>query len=160
MELASLFSEVFPLRSDVFELSFVSETVDERTGEVSGGTHADANGYWRATMRTISWERGSDGVLQIRDMKEQECVWLYPEHADDPRAPAYVAGWAAAVQYVLDRHAELAAAGDGGVTDRLDVVMPYEFFCPLVLRLRRPQTADEFTDALLSSKSRLGKLLP
>ena len=160
MELASLFSEVFPLRSDVFELSFVAETVDEGTGEVSGGVHADGNGYWRATMRTISFERGGDGELQIRDVKEQGVVWLYPEHADDPRVPAYVAGWAAAVQYVLDRHAEVAAAGDDGVTDRLDVVMPYDCFCPSVLRLRRPQTADEFTDALLSSKSRLGKLLP
>ena len=160
MELALLFAEVFPIRSDVFELAFVSEVVDERTGEVSGGTCEDPRGYWRATLRTISWERGADGEPQIRDVKEQECVWLYPEQKDDPRVPAYVAGWAAAVQYVLDRHAELAEAGDGGVTDRLDVVMPYEFFCPLVLRLRRPQTADEFTDALLSSKSRLGKLLP
>lgn len=160
MDLASLFAEVFPIRSDVFELAFVTETVNEDTGEVSGGTGEGAYGHWRATLRTISFERGSDGGMQIRDVKEQECVWLYAEHKDDPRVPAYVAGWAAAVQYVLDRHAEAAAAGDVGVTDRLDVVMPFDFVCPSVLGLRRPQTADEFTDALLSSKSRLGKLLP
>lgn len=160
MELALLFAEVFPIRSDVFELAFVSEVVDERTGEVSGGTCEDPRGYWRATLRTISWERGADGEPQIRDVKEQECVWLYPEQKDDPRVPAYVAGWAAAVQYVVDRHAELAAVGDARAGALLDATMPYDFICPGVLRLRRPQTADDFTDALLSSKSRLGKLLP
>ncbi len=33
MDIASLFAEVFPIRSDVFELAFVSEVVDEDTGD-------------------------------------------------------------------------------------------------------------------------------
>lgn len=159
MDVARLFSEVFPIQSELFELAFVPEVVDENTGEVFGGTHEDDRGYWRATMRTITWERDEGGERQIRDVKEQDVVWLYPEHRDDPRVPAYVAGWAAAVQYVLDRHAELAAAGQPGA-DRLDVSMPHDFFNPGVLELSRPKTADDFTDALLSSKKRLGKMLP
>lgn len=160
MDLALLFSEVFPIRSELFELSFVAETVDERTGEIHGGTHEEGSGYWRATMRTITFEPTTDGTLQIRDVKEQECVWLLPQHREDPRVPAYVAGWAAAVQYVLDRGAELVAAGDERAMNRFEAAMPFDFFSPDVLDLRRPRSAEDFTDALLSSKKRLGKLLP
>lgn len=150
MDLALLFSEAFPIGSELFELALVSE---------SGGAQADPRGHWRATIRLIVFER-VDGDRQVRDIKEQECVWLYPQHREDPRVPAYVAGWAAAVQFIFERNAELVDAGDAGASDRIDTAMPFDFFNPDVLALRRPQTAEDFTDALLSSKKRLGKLLP
>lgn len=159
MDLARLFSAVFPIRSEQVSLELVSESVDESTGEVSGGTCEDSQGYWRATLRLIVWEHEGGG-LQIRDIKEQQIVWLYPELREDPRVPAYIAGWAAAVQYVFDRHSELAAAGDPRGGAQIDVSMPHDFFDVGVLKLRRPQTEGDFTDALLSSKKRLGKLLP
>lgn len=160
-DVVAFFSELFPIRSERFSLELVCEHVDETTGEVFGGADGQDGGDLRATMRTIGWDV-EDGVQSIRDVKEQQVVWLLARHREDARARAYLQGWAQAVQFVLERHEELRAAGTltEQAAQRIDYSMPYEFMGPDVLDLRRPQTADEFTDALLSSKKRLGGLLP
>lgn len=146
---------LLPIRSDRFSLES-GEYIDEDAPDV-----ADPPGALRVTVRTVVWE-ASDGALSIRDVKEQGVMWLHARHREDPRVRAYMEGWAAALQFVLDRHAELAAAGalSARVSERLEFSMPFDLFCPAVLDLKRPRTADEFAEALLSSKQRLGRLLP
>lgn len=161
MDLASVFAEQFPIGSDTFSVELVPETVHEDSGEITGGVHESADGRLLATLRTYVWEI-EGGVRSIRDIREQQLVVLPAELSADPRVPAYFAGWAAALRHVLERHAELAAAGarTDAQRQRLEYAMPSDLLFPDVLKLRRPQTPDEFTDALLSGKKRLGRLLP
>lgn len=158
-DVVAVFLELFPISSGRFSLEFVPESVNEHTGEVWGGI--DDAGDLRATLRMIAWEVDGD-TRAIRDIKEQQVVWLSERHREDPRVRAYLEGWAHAVHYVFAQHEELQAAGvvTGAAADKLAGCMPYDLLCAEVLDLRRPQTADEFTEALLSSKKRLGKLLP
>lgn len=161
MDLARAFADQFPIASDTFSLELVAETVNEVTGEVTGGVDESPDGEVRATLRTIVWAV-EDGVRSVRDIREQTLVIVGADHIADPRVPAYFAGWAAAMRHVLERHAELAAAGAlaDAVRERLEYSLPMELVFPEVLRLRRPRTADEFTDALLAGTKRLGRLLP
>lgn len=146
---------LLPIGSDLFSLEPADYLADDAPAV------ADPPGALRETVRTIVWERDGE-QRSIRDIREQEVLWLHARHREDPRVPAYLAGWAAAVQFVTDRHAELAAAGalPERVAQRLEYCMPFELFSPDVLDLRRPQTADDFTAALLSSKKRLAGFLP
>ncbi|HEY8379301.1 MAG TPA: hypothetical protein VIK91_22560 [Nannocystis sp.] len=146
---------LLPIRSDRFSLES-GEFVDEDAPEV-----ADPAGPLRATVRTVTWEVGDEG-RSILDIREQEVIWLHARHREDPRVRAYMAGWAAALQFVVDRHAELQAVGrlPRRVAERLEFALPCELFCPAVLDLKRPQTADDFTEALLTNKKRLGMFLP
>lgn len=150
MDLARAFAEHLPIRADAFALELVP---DEHRG--------DAPSDLRATLRTLVWD-DRDGERSLRDIREQTVVIVRREHSDDPRVPAYFAGWAAALRFVLERHAELAAAGlrTEALRQRLEYSLPMDLVFPGVLRLRRPQTADDFTAALLSGKKRLGRLLP
>lgn len=160
-DLVAAFTELFPIKSGRFSLEFVPEEIDQNTGEVHGGIDGVDEGNLRATLRMFTWDLDGE-TMSIRDIKEQRLVWLWERHREDPRARAYLEGWAQAVHYVFAQHEELHAAGmlTGETTDKLETSMPYDFVFPEVLDLRRPQTADEFTEALLSSKKRLGKLLP
>lgn len=159
-DVVAAFVELFPISSERFSLELVRESVHQDAGEVWGGIDGVDEGPLRATLRTIVWEVDGE-TRSIRDIKEQIVPWLCAEHREDPRVRAYLEGWAQAVRYVLAQHDELQAAGStGAAADKLEISMPYDFFYPAVLRLRRPQTADQFTEALLSSKKRLGKLLP
>lgn len=160
-DVAAAFAELFPISSDRFSLEFVRETVNEETGEVWGGIEGIDDGPLRATVRTVLWEIEGD-TRSIRDVKEQRVMWLYEEHREDARARAYLEGWAQAVRYVLAQYDELHAQGllTDAAADKLAMCMPYDFFYPDALGLRRPQTADDFTEAMLSSRKRLGKLLP
>lgn len=160
-DIQTVFSELFPIASDEFSLEFVGETVVEDTGEIVGGLRQNSDGSFLATLRTISWEV-VDGERSIRDVREQQVVVVLAGNAADPRLPAYFAGWAAALRFILARHQEMRADGTlpAKASDSLECAMPHELVCPDVLRLGRPQTADEFTDALLSSKKRLAKFMP
>lgn len=160
-DVVAAFLELFPISSERFSLEFVPETVNENTGEVWGGVQGIDEGPLRATLRTIVWEVDGD-TRSIRDIKEQELVWLSERHRDDPRARAYLEGWAQALRYLFAQREELQAAGllTGKAADILEMCMPHDLMCPDVLDLRRPQTADDFTEVMVSSKKRLGKLLP
>ncbi len=160
MDFAAAFAELFPISSDTFSLELVPETVNEETGEVNGGT-AEHDGAWRATIRTVTWDI-EGGQRSIRDVKEQDVFLGFADTFDDPRLPAYLEGWAAALRFIFTRHAELSAEGalPARVREAFEQSMPSDFVCPDLLALRRPQSADDFTEALLSSKKRLGRFVP
>lgn len=159
MSLATVFDEQFPISSEHFSLEFVPESVNEGTGETWGGVQETDGGHLAATLRLFVWDV-HEGERSVRDIKEQQVVVLHKDHVDDPRVPAYLEGWVAALRLVFERHDERLAAGDPSASDRIEGAMPHEFVFPDVLALRRPQTAEEFTDALLSGKKRLGGKLP
>lgn len=160
MDLAALLYETFPVSSDVFSLELVPESINPDTGEVNGGID-DTRGHLRATFRTVTWDVDGE-ARSIRDVKEQDVFLLAEDYRDDPRLPAYVEGWAAALRFIFERHAELTAAGalPQQARDALDWCMPSDLVHPGVLALKRPQTAEDFTEALLSSKKRLGRFIP
>lgn len=159
MDFAAAFAELFPISSDTFSLELVRETVNEETGEISGGVH-EHRGAWRATLRTITWDIEGD-QRSIRDVKEQDVFLGFADTFDDPRLPAYLEGWAAALRFIFTRHAELSA--EGALPERLHEAfnesLPSDFICADLLALRRPQSADDFMEALLSSKKRLGRFI-
>lgn len=149
MRVFSQFQALFPIRSDHYAIELV--------GALDEGAPADLV----ATVQTIVWE-GEGAARTVRDIRQQEVVWLLARHREDPRVPAYLTGWADALRFVLARHAELAATGElpRAVAQRLEFALPHELLCPQLLDLRRPQTAEAFTEALLVSDKRLGRFLP
>lgn len=152
MDLAAAFAQQFPLSSEYFALEFVAEIGDAHVGATWG--LQEMEGHLVATLRLIIWE-DRDGARSICEVKEQQVVVVFQANIADARVPVYFEGWAAAVRYLFARLDERR-----GTDDELRGLVPYDLASPDVLELRRPQTADEFTDALLSSKKRLGRLLP
>lgn len=159
MSLVEAFSQLFPILSEHHSLELVDESVDS-AGEAWGGCKVTADGRLEATVRLFVWDvQGEERT--IRDIKEQQVTVVAAEHLEDPRVPAYLEGLAAALKLAFARVDEtIADKGHGAVTDRLEQAMPYEFFPGDVLALRRPQTAEDFSDALLTNRKRLGWLLP
>lgn len=160
MSLVNALSQLFPILSEHYSLELVDESVDADSGEAWGGRSATPDGGLVATIRLVVWDvQGEERT--IRDIKEQQVTIVAAEHLDDPRVPAYLEGLAAALDLAFARLDEtIADEGHGAVTERLEEAMPYAFFPGDVLALRRPQTAEEFTDALLTNRKRLGWLLP
>ena len=154
------FSAEFPISAGRHSLELPEGWIDENSGEVHEYLRQDDNGDWRATLRFVGWDVDGD-TQSIRDIKEQELVVLHARHLDDPRVPAYVAGWAAALRHIFEVHAELRAANElpQKIADQLDWSMPADLCFPDALDLKRPKTAADFTDALLSGARRLGGLL-
>jgi hypothetical protein len=159
MSLVEALSQRFPISSEHHSLELVDESVDS-AGETWGGCKVTADGRLEATIRLIAWDvQGED--RSMRDIKEQQVTIVAAEHLEDPRVPAYLEGLAAALGLAFARVDEaIADKGFGAWTDRLAEAMPYEFFPGDVLALRRPQTAEDFQDALLTNRKRLGWLLP
>ncbi|WAS96690.1 hypothetical protein [Nannocystis punicea] len=157
MELAPAFSEQFPISSDRFALEFSEEKVGD--GEACAACVLNERGDLVATIRVLVWDVSGDERL-IRDIKEQQVTIVPAAHLDDPRVPAYFAGWAAALRFAFERLSDAIAQGSAALSDRIESAYPYKMFCPEVLGLSRPQTADDFTEVLLSNRKRLGWLLP
>lgn len=159
MSLAEAFSRLFPISSPHFSLELTDESVDS-AGETWGGCKVTEDGRLEATVRLVVWDvQGEQRTM--RDIKEQQVTIVAAAHLDDPRVPAYFEGLAAALDFAFARIDEaIADRGPAAATDRLEVAMPYEFLPGDVLALRRPQTAEDFQDALLTNRKRLGWLLP
>ncbi|MCY0987593.1 hypothetical protein OV203_10690 [Nannocystis sp. ILAH1] len=160
MSLVEALSQLFPISSEHHSLELVDESVDADSGEVYGGRSATPEGGLVATVRLVVWDvQGEERMM--RDIKEQRVTIVAAEHLEDPRVPAYLEGLAAALNLAFARVDEtIADKGHGALSDRLAEAMPYEFFPGDVLALRRPQTAEDFSDALLTNRKRLGWLLP
>lgn len=160
MSLVEAFTQLFPISSPHYSLELVDETVDADSGEVWGGRSATPDGGLAATVRLVVWDvQGEERT--IRDIKEQRVTIVAAAHLEDPRVPAYLEGLAAALNLAFARLDEaIAANGSGTATERIEGAMPHEFFPGDVLALRRPQTAEDFKDALLTNHKRLGWLLP
>ena len=105
----------------------------------------------RLTVRLLVWERLPDGERTIRDIKEQQ-IWVGGLEGVDPERLTWaVQGWAMAL-------AQLFAQDD---VTWLDTLMPADLvpsFARLVA-LRRPRSAEDFAEAMLSSKQRFGRWL-
>lgn len=139
MDAAQIFGDVFPIGSELSTLEVVH--VEERDAGVV------------LTLRLIHWSRGEDGQRSLDTIKEQEVFALATAQREDPRLAACVAGWAAAVRYVFEQDDEHGA-------DTIQGLMPHEL-CVVgaLLELKRPQSAEDFTDAALSGRKRLGGFL-
>jgi hypothetical protein len=138
MDVQQLFRDAFPVRSDRVSLELVDLAQPD-------------DGSLKATVRLIVWDVADDGVLAIRDVKEQE-VWLGPASGlADPRLPACIAGWALALE-------QLFAQDDH---EWVECLMPHDLMPSFVglLALKRPRTPEDFAEALLGSKQRLGRFL-
>lgn len=159
MNIDEVVRSLFPIRSEWISLELAPAWTDENTGEVQQDVWSDQG--VGVLVRLIVWDE-VDGDRSIRDVKEQQVTLVYQRHAEDPRVVDYARGWAAALSFALGRVDELRAAGAPlpRFAAELDAWMPMDLFFPDLLALRRPQTEDDFMDALLSSKKRLGKLLP
>lgn len=102
----------------------------------------------RLTVRLIVWEE-RDGQRQIRDVKEQQ-VWVGgTSELDATRLAVAVAGWRIALE-------QLFSQSD---SSWLDALMPSDLTVsfPELVALKRPRTAEDFAEALLTSKQRLGR---
>lgn len=105
------------------------------------------------TVRLLVWDVEGESRT-IRDIKEQE-VWAGPAAIlQDPRLAVCVAGWRQAIELLF-------AQDDPRWLDAVDCAMPHDLFprFPELLALKRPRDAEDFADALLGSKQRLGRYL-
>jgi hypothetical protein len=138
MDPAQIFADVFPIGSQLSTLELVE--VSERGGAIM------------LTVRLFHWSM-QDGQRTIADIKEQEVYALGAAQREDPRLAACVAGWAEAVRHVFEQDDEHAA-------ELVHGLMPHELVVIReLLALRRPRTAEDFTDAALSGRKRLGGFL-
>ncbi len=104
----------------------------------------------RLTVRLVVWDE-VDGNRQIRDIKEQQVYVGGLEEVDTARLAMAVDGWRMAIEQLFAQDS----------SEWLGVLMPSDLirdFSELVA-LKRPRSADDFAEALLSSKQRLGRWL-
>ncbi len=139
MDVLEIFREAFPAGSDRVRLELVEAAVQDERSLV-------------LTVRLVVWDANEDGSLSIRDVKEQQ-IWggAIAELASAPRLAECVEGWRMAVEQVFSQD-DLEFA---------DTLMPADLLpnFTLLLALKRPRTADDFAEALLTSKQRLGRFL-
>jgi hypothetical protein len=90
----------------------------------------------------------------VRDIKEQDVFVGTATMLQDPRLAACVAGWRQAIE-------QLFAQDDPRWFDDFACAMPDDLIKPFsqLLALKRPRDADDFAEALLASKPRLGRYL-
>lgn len=138
MDVQQLLRDAFPVRSDRVSLELVDLNLHDEDSLT-------------AVVRLFVWELDGDGNASIRDAKEQEVYLGTTSELDDPRLPDCIAGWVLALEHLFaqDDH------------DWVDTLMPHDLMPPLVglLELKRPRDAEDFADALLGSKQRLGRWL-
>lgn len=148
MDLAAVLADLFPITSANFTLEFVAL----RDALVAGQRRRTE--ALVATLRLVP-AGDDDGALAYT----QDVDLVYPMHADDPRLPAYVTGWASALRSLLARRDELEMVGalPGGHRQAL---APADLVHPDVLYAGHLATPAEFAHALLFGTSRLGRLLP
>ncbi len=105
------------------------------------------------TLRLLRFDATDPDDPTIEDIIEQE-VRVGAAELADPRLPAFIEGWREAL---LDLFA--AAERTRGLLGPSGA-MPCELLPLDVLRLKRPQSASDFADALLRGRGRLGRFLP
>ena len=138
MDVLQIFQDIFPVRGELVALELADAVVN------------DDDQALMLTVRLVVWERVDDALL-IRDIKEQQVHIGSLEELAQPRLPECVAGWAQALQQVLEQD-DVSFVG---------TLMPHELIGNFtsLLALKRPRTADDFAEAVLTSKQRLGAYL-
>lgn len=94
-----------------------------------------------AALRFVVWKDN-----MIYDVKEQNVCLVPKQYREHPHLSEYILGWALAVIEVLE------------ALDDAWGLLPSDLIKHDVLKLKTPETADAFKDALLV-KSRLGKFI-
>jgi hypothetical protein len=150
----------FPIETELFSLVLACSAADYTTGESLPVSRVRPDGSTIATLQLIVYEL-IGGKREVRDIKEQDVVFLKAKHRSDPRIDAYITGWREALLAVFESQ-EALLKRDRAAYDKLKhsiaVLMPHDLGKPELLDLRRPRDAASFTDALLSTK-RFGQLL-
>jgi hypothetical protein len=162
MPFADALRAAMPIETELLSLVLVDSTTDYATGAAVPGIRERPDGDTIATLQLYVYEKAG-GARQVRDIKEQELMMLRAKHRTDPRVDAYVAGWRDAVLEVFTQQEALLKRDRPAFErfkHRVDYLMPHDLIAPDVLDLKRPRDASEFTDALLSTKTRLGRFLP
>lgn len=136
MDALSLLRDIFPIAADRVSLELVE--LDVRDGIIL------------AVVRLIAWDVDGE-TRQIRDVKEQEVALGRAASLEQPRAAACIEGWKQALEHLF-------AQDD---VEEIEGLMPHELMPSFteLLALKRPRSADDFADALLGSRQRLGRWL-
>lgn len=118
----TLLNGIFPIRSETLWLTLEAVSIRQ---EVLFGT-----------VQLILWNEGS-----VSDIKEQQLRLIDANAAREPRLPEALAGWAKALVEA------------GRCVPELDAWVCYLpsdlWVLPRLLRLKRPQTTEQFFDAVL-----------
>lgn len=125
----------FPIGSELVKLEVVAGE-DEDDGRDEPAAFA--------VIRLIIWDQ-RDGLLSIRDVKEQQVFMGWPVLFEDGER---VAAFFAALGEVI---AEIPL-------EEVETLMPHDLMCADALKLKRATTREDFA-AALRAKSRLGQFL-
>jgi hypothetical protein len=149
----ALLGDIFPIASQHFSLEWVSEPQEPFRPD-----SADPGDLY-VLLRLITWDM-FDGQMMICDVKEQPVLLVPAASRHDERLVAYLRGLRDALLAVM-RSQDAAMAQDDqetlGFHHSLREVMPSELVPSEVLKLLRPRTPEDFSQALLTRK-RLGRM--
>ncbi|KFE68445.1 hypothetical protein [Hyalangium minutum] len=153
-DLRALFETTFPIASHYFALHWVPD--DPWRPE---DAHPD-DVY--AVLRLVTFYLDESGEVSIRDVKEQGMLVVPAQHRQDPRLEAWLRGSREALlevmqsqDWTIDRDDDEAQSADNSLV----CMMPSDLVCHDVLKLARPRESEDFKQALLGSKKRLGHML-
>ncbi|WP_224240453.1 hypothetical protein [Hyalangium gracile] len=145
--------ELFPIESDFFRLEWVPDS-DYRP------PHAAPDDLY-VLVRLVCWYLNG-AEMHIRDVKEQPVLLVSAGRRQDPRIEAYLRGWSAALTTVMESQ-DLSVGRDDTeamyADNALACLMPMDLVHADALELTRPQTAEDFSRALLDSRKRLGRFV-
>ncbi len=116
-----------------------------RCGDEAAYPTSKLTGSCDAVLWTTEFRQDGAGNWTVYDVMEQGVTLIPEEHRNHPHLDEYLLGWALAVQEVLSHDLEL-------------LPMPSDLVAADVLKLKTPETADDFKKALLAKK-RLGKVV-
>lgn len=139
VDIGARIAQHFPIGNDLIRLEVVVDG-DVPAPDSSGPASC-------AVFRLIIWEE-RDGMLSIRDVKEQQVYMGWPVLYDDAeRVAAFFEAYGEVFAEVADRGVE--------VVERL---MPHDLINADALKLKRAHTREDFA-AALRAKRRLGRYL-
>ena len=145
MNLNDILKEAFPIKNTYYSLLAVD---DNEHGSLS---FIDSESNLKIVMQLIQWEfDGTD--RKITSIYEQELLLAYSRHTRDSRLEAYVGGWVIALEEVF---IHIEKKGQEGLLG----ILPHDLVYPKVLDLKKPLSDNDFVDAFLNSKKRLGRFL-
>lgn len=135
-----VFEDAFPVISERTSLELVEARLREDDAVI-------------LRVRLFVWDVEGESRM-VRDIKEQDVFVGTATMLQDPRLAACVGGWRLAIE-------QLFAQDDPRWFDDVACAMPDDLIKPFsqLLALKRPRDAEDFAEALLASKPRLGRYL-
>jgi hypothetical protein len=155
MDLRPLLEATFPIESSYFSLAWAPEE-DQRQRPAS----AAKDDIW-VVLRLICWEPDEESQ-HIRDVKEQPVLLVPGVNRHDERLEAWLRGLREALLTVMESQDPSVERDDQEAMyseNALACLFPADLVPYEVLELARPRTAEDFAQALLGTKKRLGRML-